>query len=81
MSIDRAGSTDGNGDIVIGVLTFGLVSMLGASQRHKHLEVGPLIPIGQTHTAVTRGVLGRDDFGFFLNFNTGKQILPCVIET
>ena len=25
--------------------------------------------------------LGRYDFGFFWNFNTGKQILPCVIET
>ena len=25
--------------------------------------------------------IGRYDFGFFWNFNTGKQILPCVIET
>ena len=24
---------------------------------------------------------GRDDFGLFWNFNTGKQIPPCVIET
>ena len=27
------------------------------------------------------GALGRYDFGFFWNFNTGKQILPCVTET
>ena len=25
--------------------------------------------------------LGRYDFGLFLNFNSGKQILPCVVET
>ena len=25
--------------------------------------------------------LGRYDFGFFWNFNTGKQILTCVTET
>ena len=25
--------------------------------------------------------IGRYDFGLFWNFNTGKQILPCVIET
>ena len=25
--------------------------------------------------------VGRYDFGLFFNFNTGKQILPCVIET
>ena len=27
------------------------------------------------------GVLGRDDFGLFWNFSTGKQILLCVIKT
>ena len=25
--------------------------------------------------------IGRDDFGLFWNFNTGKQIPPCVTET
>ena len=29
----------------------------------------------------TQHTLGRYDFGFFWNFNTGKQILPCVTET
>ena len=28
-----------------------------------------------------QSTLGRYDLGFFWNFNTGKQILPCVIET
>ena len=33
------------------------------------------------HCTVPKCALGRYDFGFFWNFNTGKQILPCVTET
>ena len=30
---------------------------------------------------IIQGPVGRYDFGFFWNINTGKQILPCVTET